>query len=93
MATTVAGGNGRGNRSEQLSGPFGICLDKRNQIIYIADYNNHRIVEWRLKSTCGRIVAGGNGHGNRIDQLKCPTNVVIDRQDHSQYRLLRSGHR
>ena len=28
-------------------------------------------------------MAGGNGHGNRIDQLKCPTNAIIDRQDNS----------
>ena len=50
-------------------------------MIYIADCDNHRIVEWRLDTNNGRIVAGGNGQGNRVDQLNEPRDVTIDRQN------------
>ena len=50
-------------------------------MIYIADFGNHRIVEWRLDTNNGRIVAGGNGQGNGLHQLNQPTDVIIDRQN------------
>ena len=81
MATTIAGGNGKGNRLDQFHSPCGIAVDNQNQMIYIADVNNHRIVEWGLNRNNGRIVAGGNGQGNRVDQLNKPSHVVIDRQN------------
>ena len=40
-------------------------------------------MEWRSNATEGRIVAGGNGEGNRMDQLNGPTDVIIDPQDNS----------
>nr|ACD54679.1 NHL repeat protein-like protein [Adineta vaga] len=81
-ATTVAGGNGRGDKLDQLNNPCGIFIDKNNNI-FIADDLNHRIVEWKLNENQGRIVAGGNGRGNRIDQLYYPSNVIMDKQNQS----------
>ncbi|CAF5079516.1 unnamed protein product, partial [Rotaria sp. Silwood1] len=57
-ATTVAGGNGYGNQFNQLDTPFSIFID--NQSIYIADWGNHRIVEWKSNEKYGQIIAGGN---------------------------------
>ena len=81
VATTVAGGKGPGNRSDQLNYPVGISLDDQHHLLYIADSDNHRIVEWGLDRNNGRIVAGGNGQGNRLDQLNEPADVIIDRQN------------
>ena len=50
-------------------------------MIYIADHDNHRIVEWILDTNNSRIVAGGNGQGKRLDQLNGPRDVIIDRQN------------
>ena len=49
----------------------------------MADVDNHRIVEWQWNAKKGRIVAGGNGQGNRLDQLIDPTDVIIDRQSNT----------
>ena len=76
---TVVGGNGRGNELNQLSNPMGICIDD-DQTIYIADYHNHRIVEWKSSAKTSKVVAGGNGEGNQSGQLNCPTDVIIHRQ-------------
>jgi len=45
--------------------------------------NNHRIIKWKFGERNGQIVAGGNGRGNRIDQLNCPCNVILDRNKKS----------
>ena len=49
----------------------------------VADGRNHRIVEWRRGATSGTVLAGGNGEGNRPDQLKYPTDVIFDKETDS----------
>ncbi|CAF1145182.1 unnamed protein product [Adineta steineri] len=78
-AITVAGGNEQGKKSNQLDDPTGIFIDKKKNI-FIAELNNHRIVEWKHNAKEGQIIAGGNGQRN---QLNRPTDVIIDQQDHS----------
>ena len=83
QATTIAGGNGRGNQLNQFNAPFGIYVDDQQQTIYVADYENHRIIKWKFGERNGEVVAGGNGRGNRIDQLNRPINVILDRNKKS----------
>ncbi|CAF1523866.1 unnamed protein product [Rotaria sordida] len=71
--------NGRGIEINQLCNPWGLHVDD-DQTIYIADCSNHRIVEWKRGATTGRVVAGGNGPGNRPNQLNYPTDVIIDKE-------------
>jgi len=82
-AQTIAGGNGNGEKLNKLSSPYGIYVDHQQQHIYIADYNNHRIVKWKLGENNGEIVAGGNGYGSRIDQLNRPIDVIVDENNKS----------
>ncbi|CAF1219948.1 unnamed protein product [Rotaria sp. Silwood1] len=79
---TVAGGNGRGNETNQLSWPWSLYVDD-DQTIYVADYYNHRIVEWKSGATNGTVVAGGNGYGNGAHQLNRPVDVIIDKDSDS----------
>jgi sugar lactone lactonase YvrE len=74
--------NGKGNGLNQISSPNSIYVDD-DQTIYIADRDNHRIVEWKWNSKNGQVVGGGNGKGNRTDQLNHPTNVMVDKQNDS----------
>ena len=82
---TVAGGNGRGNALNQLLGPFRLDIDDDNQSIVIADTDNHRIVEWKMGASNGKVIAGGQGRGNRLDQLNCPIDVLIDNETNSLF--------
>ena len=98
-AQSIAGGNGEGDKLNQLNYPHGIYVNHhQQQHIYIADTNNHRIVKWKLDETSdhGEIIAGGNGRGNRIDQLNGPTDVIVDEMkksliisDHGNSRVVR----
>ncbi|CAF1188846.1 unnamed protein product [Adineta steineri] len=81
-AVTVVGGYGPGQKLNQFQKPFGIFIDE-NKNIFIADHDNHRIVEWKYNAKEGQIIAGENGKGNQMDQLNRPTDVVVDRQNHS----------
>ncbi len=76
---TVAGGNGKGNRNNQLSYPWGLYIDD-DQTIYIADQLNHRIIEWKWNATSGQVVAGGNEKGNETHQLSYPRDVIVDKE-------------
>ncbi len=65
---TIAGGNGKGNGSNQLSMPRAIYVDKTENI-YIADDDNNRIQLWKKDATSGTTVAGGNGKGKALNQV------------------------
>jgi DNA-binding beta-propeller fold protein YncE len=77
---TVAGGNGQGNKLNQLFQPQSIYVNDDDQSIYVGDYGNQRVVEWKRGATNGQIVAGGNGKGNKPNQIHNPTGVIIDKE-------------
>lgn len=84
-ANTVAGGNGIGGQFDQLSRPWGIAIDQ-NKSVLIADHFNHRIARWTYQAESGTVIAGGgcgNGQGKRTGQLNYPTDVLVDKRDHS----------
>ncbi|CAF4788320.1 unnamed protein product, partial [Rotaria magnacalcarata] len=56
---TIAGGNGQGGATNQLFYPHGLFVDD-DQTVVIADYMNHRIMQWKNGDTTnGQVVAGG----------------------------------
>ncbi|CAM4813762.1 unnamed protein product [Rotaria magnacalcarata] len=80
---TVAGGHGRGNATNQLSYPYGLFIDDDDEAMIITDYNNHRIVKWKIGEKNGHVVAGGNGQGDRLHQLSYPTDALVDKNTDS----------
>ncbi|CAF1523096.1 unnamed protein product, partial [Rotaria sordida] len=60
----VAGGNGQGNRLDQLSYPTDVLIDKEMDSLIICDLGNQRVVRWSRRSgtTQGEIL---------IDNIKC----------------------
>ncbi|CAF0931466.1 unnamed protein product [Adineta steineri] len=70
---------------------FGLTIDK-NGFIYTSDCSNHEVRRWKQGDTQGELVAGGNGQGNHLNQLNCPTNIFID-EDYSLYISDGKNHR
>ena len=69
-------------------------FDHESINIYIADQNNHRIIEYRKDATIGQVVAGGS-ETNRLTTL---INAIIDYQnyafiitDRGNKRVVRDG--
>ncbi len=78
----MAGGHGFGDGLNKLYCPHSLYVG-HDQNVYIADYDNHRIVEWKNGATSGQIIAGGNKRGNRKDQLNHPTDIIVDKKSDS----------
>ncbi|CAM2722739.1 unnamed protein product [Rotaria socialis] len=77
---TIGGGNGYGGASNQLNLPQGLFVDD-DQTVVIADYSNHRIIQWKNGDTTnGQVVAGDKGQGNGLNQLNRPIDVLIDKE-------------
>ncbi|CAF0936070.1 unnamed protein product [Rotaria sordida] len=81
---TVAGGNGAGNRSNQLSMPRAVYVD-RNENIYIADDDNHRIQLWSKGATSGITVAGGHGKGKGLNQIGACQGIYVHEDTNSLF--------
>ncbi|CAF4246666.1 unnamed protein product, partial [Adineta steineri] len=73
----VAGGNGKGNKLNQLNYPSFIFVDE-DQSVYVTDRKSDRVMKWRKDAKEGTIVAGGNGQGENLNQLFYPRRVIVD---------------
>ncbi|CAF5111295.1 unnamed protein product, partial [Rotaria sp. Silwood1] len=93
QGTVVAGGNGKGNRLDQLSNPHYVFVDQEHSV-YVSDYDNHRVMKWE-GVTQGIVVAGDQGKGNSLTQLYRPNGVVVDQlgtvyvADSGNHRIMR----
>ncbi len=58
--------------------PFGLCGDN-DQNIYIVDYANHRIVEWKSNTTNDPVVVNMDIEGE--NEIRYPTDVIIDKEN------------
>ncbi|CAF1045798.1 unnamed protein product [Rotaria sordida] len=92
--TVVAGGNGFGNRPDQLWGPQNVFVD-RDHSVYVSDHENDRVTKWKEGAKQVLVVAGGQGRGNNLTQLSWPQGVVVDKlgtvyvTDFSNHRIMR----
>ncbi|CAF1277361.1 unnamed protein product [Rotaria magnacalcarata] len=80
--TSVAGGHEYGGASNQLAYIGGFVVDDDGTVV-IADICNNRIMQWKVGDMNGKVVAGGNGGGSRMDQLTHPGRVLIEQETNS----------
>jgi hypothetical protein len=79
--TVPFGYQGAGGSSNQLNGPSGITLDTTINVgyLYIANANQHTIVQWIPGANTGSVVAGTNGVlGSNNSTMAFPVAVRID---------------
>ncbi|CAF4250158.1 unnamed protein product, partial [Rotaria sordida] len=69
----VAGGNGEGNRLDQLYRPIDVLIDKETDSLIICDPGNRRVVRWSRRSgtTQGEIL---------IDNIACAALAMDDQR-------------
>ncbi|CAF4729948.1 unnamed protein product [Rotaria sp. Silwood1] len=79
--TTVAGitGNNGGSYS-QLYWPTAVHVNPSGTM-YIADWNNCRIMKWQVGDPLGYVVAGGNGCGGALTQIYNCYGMFVDNQN------------
>ncbi|CAF2822583.1 unnamed protein product [Rotaria sp. Silwood2] len=78
--TVVAGGNGQGNRLDQLNHPRYVCVDQ-DRSVYVSDSDNYRVMKWMKDEKEGIVVASGQGQGNSLSQKTGPFGIAVDKSD------------
>ena len=67
-----------GSSTSQLHTPVGLAYDARSDTLYIADFNNERVMCYSSGASSGTVVAGGNGFGKNYTQLWKPSGLYFD---------------
>ncbi|CAF1118637.1 unnamed protein product [Adineta steineri] len=85
--TTVAGGNGSGPRSNQLSYPSYIKISNKTGALYVVDFGNNRIQRFNQGATEGVTIAGDiNGNqGSNETMLSSPEGLAINHNETFMY--------
>ncbi|CAF1093484.1 unnamed protein product [Adineta steineri] len=93
--TTVAGGNGSGPRSNQLSYPSDVKISNKTGALYIVDSNNNRIQRFNQRATEGVTIAGDlNGNPGANDTMfNSPAGLAINRNETLMYVTDQSNNR
>ncbi|CAF1090398.1 unnamed protein product [Adineta steineri] len=68
-----------------------LAIDSIGQL-YAANWKKHEVRRWKIGDKDGILVAGGNGQGNSLNQLDCPSHIFVD-SDNSVYISDYSNHR
>jgi len=78
----VAGGKRWGNDFSHLNFPAGIWVDD-DETVYIADYSNDRILEWKSGAKSAEVIAGEGQQNDRTERLRNPVDVIYDKANDS----------
>ncbi|CAF2050661.1 unnamed protein product, partial [Rotaria magnacalcarata] len=70
---------------------FGLAMDEQ-RYLYVSDAGKDEVRRYQLGEKNGTLVAGGNGQGAGLNQLKLPKYLFVDR-DHSVYVSDNNNHR
>ena len=60
---------------------WGLKMNNDNGDLFVSDFRKHEVKKWRKGEKDGVVIAGGNGQGNQLNQLNCPTYIFIDRNE------------
>jgi hypothetical protein len=85
--TTVAGGNGQGNSSNQLNEPSGIWVSNKTGTLYIVDSTNNRIQRWNKGATSGVTIAENPSGipGSDSTMFNNPNGIVVNDNETRMY--------
>lgn len=77
--TLIAGGQGPGTATNQLSFPTCIYFDSASNSLFITNMNAYSVVQWVLGSSIWKLVAGIPGsYGSTPLSLNNPQGVTLD---------------
>lgn len=97
-AVTVAGTGTAGIGLNQLDSPSGIWVTRNGQTLYVADYNNNRVMKWTIGASQGSVFAGSSvglpGNTNQLfngpgDIALDPTETYLYVSDYANHRIQR----
>ena len=76
ITAIVFAANGTGPNQVDL--PFSLFIPDGSDFLYVADYGNHRVLQYSLNDSTATVVAGGQDAGSNSTQLHGPGAVFVD---------------
>ena len=70
---------------------IGLAIDHQ-RYLYVSDTEQDEVRRYTIGDKNGIVVAGGNGQGNQLNQLNCPTYLFVD-EEQAVYVSDRDNHR
>ena len=67
-----------GSSNSELHTPVGLAHDSKSGTLYIADFNNERVMCYLSGASSGTVAAGGNGFGRNYTQFWKPSGLYFD---------------
>ena len=58
---------------------IGLAIDHQ-RYLYLSDTEQDEVRRYTIGDKNGIVVAGGNGQGNQLNQLNCPTYLFVDEE-------------
>ncbi|CAF4021362.1 unnamed protein product, partial [Rotaria sordida] len=78
MGVIVAGIAGPKTTLDTIASSYAIYVDAESNL-YVSECGNNRVTRWiKDNTTDGQLVAGGNGRGTKLYQLKYPWGIYAD---------------
>jgi len=87
----VAGSKRWGTDLGSFNFPSGIYVDD-DETLYVTDYSNDRVVEWKAGAKTGTVVVGAGGLEDRTHRLRHPTDILVEKATDS-FIVNDEGHR
>lgn len=86
--------NTAGSTNRMLYTPRSLFYDENSSTLYVVDSDNHRVQKFSVNGNgTGITVAGGNGQGAGLNQLRRPTGLWVSNKDGSVYVCDTYNHR
>ena len=79
----------RGSAAGMLSGPWGVAVNERNEIV-VTESGNHRI---QVFSSDGTYLRSFGREGEKQGEFNCPRGIAFDKKNESIFVADRSNHR
>ena len=57
----------------------GLAIDHHGYL-YVSDFVEHEVRRYTIGDENGIVLAGRNGEGNQLNQLNCPTYLLVDEE-------------
>jgi hypothetical protein len=66
-----------GTTLNQFNVPYGAVLDSSSGAMYIADHNNHRVMQYLSGASSGNVIAGEHGFGTTRLNYIIPLDFIL----------------
>ncbi|CAF0879498.1 unnamed protein product [Adineta ricciae] len=90
---TIVGQYGAGSALNQINSVYYMCVDSIRGILYLSDFENHRVLNMNLTDYKLQLVVGTGFNGSNNVSLNLPLGITVDENTRALYVADSRNHR